>query len=1066
MAPQLPPPIPPSTDLLALVRASFRGAPHPVLLFNENLRILTANPAAATMLRCTVAEAVGKPVFADLKALAPEQLNALSELLRHERSSLEIDLGPGELRTVTGRQDQFPKDQLSQDQAAGHLLLQHVEHPDKSVFALHVTLTSAQRAAEVAYQRSVRLESLLSSISADFLNTRWESVNDDVRRAMGRLGRVLDLVRLQVRETSLASKNSDLVVEWAAPGYAESDTTSHSISFATESIHNEAFSTVTPVSGTVTQLGLTAAVHESDPDDAALVVPIAIGRHQVGAVVAQRSSDSCSSGDSSSTSAEDAWADDEIHALSTFANLVMQLRSRSTVEAASRQRLSVEDLVRRVATDLIEVTPEDSRATIEAALAQLGAFFDVRRVMRWRFEPDGSKITVTEAWSAEDVDALGLRPRELTIEQSPALADVLAVTEPVGHLFDSEQLFGDDPDRLPVGSYLLVPLVNGGITTGGLVFERRRNVAWHELEIRALETIAALVGQLDARVEAERYLSSSFTQAPVGILLTDDSNNVVATNPAFARFIGVSEEELIGHEVREYLKPGGSWLDRPTEGHQGEIPFYRPDHRTVWGRVNSVRIPAPEGLSDSVLSYIEDVTRARRNRERLEFQANHDELTGLANRRVLVDELAACVGVPSSPDDAAVLMIDLDRFKVVNDSLGHSVGDEILCTVADRIRTAVRDSDLVSRLGGDEFVVLLRGPVGSLESVSVAQRIIELIKEPIRCGIHEVFVTGSVGIAFPSHDDRKIEDVLSHADAAMYDAKSKGRNRYETFDERSRELVATRIETEGQLRRAIENHELEVYYQPEYDLVKNEIVGAESLVRWNHPDKGVLTAGAFIDIAEDTGLVVDIGALVLKEACRQGAEWNRRREVPLTIRVNLSARQLERASIVDEVLTELDESGLPAEHLCLEITETALMTDVEESMRLLTRLRDTGVRLAVDDFGTGFSSLAYLKRFPVDILKIDQAFIRNLDTDATDEAIVLSIIRLAEALDLQVVAEGIEEDAHHSKLVAMGCERGQGFGLARPAPASKVAELLSLQPVAPAEAAMDPLSESAAESAA
>lgn len=1027
MAIHVPPPIPPSADLLALVRAAFRGAPHPVLIFNENLRILTANPAAADLLDCTVAEAAGKPVFANLKDLDADTLNGLSQLLRGERDSVEIDLEPGKPTVITGRDDAM---------AASRLFLQQVEHPDKNLFALHITDTTEQRAAEVAYQRSIRLDSLLSSISADFLDTRWESVTDDIRRAMGRLGRVLDLIRLQVRDTSVASKTSDLVVEWAAPGHPESDISKHSISFRTVATapNPETFLAVAPISGSVVELGLGMALHDAEHTDSVLLAPIAIGRHQVGAVLAQRRT-------------EQPWTEAEHHALSTLANLVMQLRSRSTVEAASRQRLSVEDLVRRVATDLIDVTPEHARETTEAALAQLGEFFDVGRVMRWRFEPDGTKVTVTEAWSGDEVAGLGLRPRELSLDRNPALGEVLALTDPVGHLFDSEHLFADDPERLPEGSFLLVPLVTGGVTTGALVFERRRGVSWHELEIRALETIAALVGQLDARVEAERYLSSSFTQAPVGILLTDESNRVVASNPAFARFLGVAEEELIGSGLGEYLRPDGSWLNRPTEGHQGEVPFYRPDHRTVWGRVNSVRIPAPEGVSDNVLSYIEDVTRARRDRERLEFQANHDELTGLANRRVLVDELTSCVGVPSSPDDAAVLMIDLDRFKVVNDSLGHSVGDQILCTVADRIQTAVRDADLVSRLGGDEFVVLLRGPVGSLEAVSVAQRIIELIKEPIRCGIHEVFVTGSVGIAFPNTDDRQIEDVLSHADAAMYDAKSKGRNRYETFDEKSREEVASRIETESQLRRAIENDELEVYYQPEYDLVSNEIVGAESLVRWNHPEKGVLTAGVFIDIAEDTGLVVDIGSLVLKEACRQGAEWNSRRETPLMVRVNLSTRQLERRTIVDEVKNVLIESGLPAEQLCLEITETALMTDVEESMRLLTKLRDTGVRLAVDDFGTGFSSLAYLKKFPVDILKIDQAFIRNLDTDSTDEAIVLSIIKLAEALDLQVVAEGIEEDAHHAKLVEMGCFRGQGFGLARPAPASKVEALLSLDPV-------------------
>ncbi len=1014
------PPVPPAADLLALVRASFRGSPHPVLLFNENLRILTANPAAAKQLGCTVGQAVGKPIFANLKDLKPADLTALSELLRGKRDVLDI-----EVTTESSSGHQWRRLTM---QAVPHGSLP-VANQQRTLFALHITNLTGQRAAEQRLRRTTRLNELLQTLSAEVLDTRWEQVEEDIRRAMGRLGRLLEATRLQLRTTSARTKSSTVEVEWTAPGYNDAQGSSLRTPLDTATLQR-LFRSLSAETGTASELDLASELPDTANDDEVAVAPITVGRHQVATLVAVRP-------------AGRSWRPDELTSLSTFGNIVTQLRTRATVEAGSRQRLSVEDLVRQVATQLIEITPDQGRASTEAALAQLGEFFDVRRVMRWRYELEGDRVTVTEAWSGDQVDGLGLRPRELNVRPDIGLAEVVQLTEPVGHLFNSADLF--DEAQLPAGSFLLVPLVTGGATSGALVFERLPGAAWHELEIRALETIAALVGQLDARIEAERYLSSSFSQAPVGILLTDENHNIVASNPAFAKFLGVEADSLLNGELADYVESSQTWLADAVDGFKGELAFTRPDHRTVWGRVNSVQIPAPAGMAENVLSYVEDITHARRNRERLEFQANHDELTGLCNRRVLVDELTGCVGNPAHPNDAAVLMIDLDRFKVVNDSLGHSVGDEILRTIADRLQLAVRDGDLVSRLGGDEFVVLIRGPVGELEAVAVAQRIIDLVKDPIKTGVHEVYVTGSVGIAFPNPADRKTEDVLSHADAAMYEAKNKGRNRYEIFDEQSREAVANRIETEGQLRRAIANNELEVYYQPEYDLVNNVIVGAESLIRWNHPEDGVLTAGLFIDIAEDTGLVGDIGSFVLREACRQGAEWNARRAEPLTIRVNLSARQLEQESIVAEVADVLEETGLPAELLCLEITETALMADVDESMRLLNELRSTGVRLAVDDFGTGFSSLAYLKRFPVDILKIDQAFIRHLDTDPTDEAIVLSIIRLAEALDLDVVAEGIEETSHHHKLVDMGCRRGQGFGLARPAPASAVESLLELR---------------------
>ena len=319
-------------------------------------------------------------------------------------------------------------------------------------------------------------------------------------------------------------------------------------------------------------------------------------------------------------------------------------------------------------------------------------------------------------------------------------------------------------------------------------------------------------------------------------------------------------------------------------------------------------------------------------------------------------------------------------------------------------------------------------------------------------GDAEVFPSGSIGVAIPEPGDT-VDDLVRHADAAMYQAKSHGRDRWERFDGSMRQAVADRIRTESDLRRAAETGQLELHYQPELLLDSGRIVGTEGLLRWRHPERGLLTAGAFIGLAEETGLVVDIGRWVLAEATRQAAEWVAAGHDIIT-RVNLSARQL-RAAVVEEVESALAEAGLPPERLCLELTETAIMDDVQESTRILARFRDLGVQIAIDDFGTGFSSLAYLKRFPVDILKIDRTFVDGVGVDPDDTAIVRSVIGLARTLRLDVVAEGIEDAAQVSELLRLGCDRGQGFHLGRPVPAAEISRLLSADPAVPDEAGGD-----------
>jgi diguanylate cyclase (GGDEF)-like protein len=368
------------------------------------------------------------------------------------------------------------------------------------------------------------------------------------------------------------------------------------------------------------------------------------------------------------------------------------------------------------------------------------------------------------------------------------------------------------------------------------------------------------------------------------------------------------------------------------------------------------------------------------------------------------------------PGDCAVLVLvlDLDRFKVVNDSLGHSAGDQLLISCADRIRLSLRPGDSVCRLGGDEFAILLRAPADHHAAGVVAERLLNLLRKPVIVGDDEVFPSASIGIASLEPGDI-VEDLLRHADAAMYQAKGKGRDRWEAFDSSMRQAVVDRIRTETDLRRAISNGQLEVHYQPEFLLETGEIVGSEALVRWRHPERGLLAAGSFIPLAEENGLVIELGRWVLGQATVQGAQWLADGHDVIT-RVNLSARQL-RGAVVAEVEEALALAALPANKLCLELTETAIMDDVEESARILAQFRELGVQVAIDDFGTGFSSLAYLKRFPVDILKIDRAFVDGVGVDPDDAAIVRSIIGLARTLRLEVVAEGIEDATQLGELV-------------------------------------------------
>ncbi|MFC7529592.1 putative bifunctional diguanylate cyclase/phosphodiesterase [Actinoplanes sp. GCM10030250] len=435
------------------------------------------------------------------------------------------------------------------------------------------------------------------------------------------------------------------------------------------------------------------------------------------------------------------------------------------------------------------------------------------------------------------------------------------------------------------------------------------------------------------------------------------------------------------------------------------------------------------------------ITDARTLREM--NHAFHDNLTGLASRSLFVTRMETAFATARTGGVAA-LLVDLDRFKVINDALGHTAGDQLLVAVAERLRECLRTDDTAARLSGDEFAVLLPDMADVEAVIPVARRIVAAMREPFDLDGRETFVTCSIGVAYGENGDEDSQELLVRADLAMFEAKKQGKDQFAIFEPAMRESFQRHLEMEVDLRRAVLRHEFELRFQPIVRLRTGEISGLEALVRWQHPDRGLIPPLDFIPLAEETGMIVPIGEWVLREACRQAAGWNAKRggDQPLTVSVNLSAVQLERADLPTVVRSALEESGLPAACLVIELTESLIVDHRPETLRRLESIKELGVRLAIDDFGTGYSSLAYLRRFPVDIIKIDKSFVDDVGDMPAATALTLGIIQLGQALQLSTIAEGIEDAGQLSELADGNCELGQGYYFAEPLTSEAMHELL------------------------
>jgi diguanylate cyclase (GGDEF)-like protein/PAS domain S-box-containing protein len=559
--------------------------------------------------------------------------------------------------------------------------------------------------------------------------------------------------------------------------------------------------------------------------------------------------------------------------------------------------------------------------------------------------------------------------------------------------------------------------------------------------VHDLDDPTAAVATGSTAPDAEQRAGLAFDNAPLGVALHSPGGDHIQVNTAYCRLVGRTVDELVGTPVTDLVHPEDepkleAVRPRLVSGEQNhvivEVRLLRPDGSIVWARVHAAGVRAPDGGLRYTVSHVEDITERVERDAELAHQALHDPLTGLANRALLVDFLNRSLSRRQRRGiGPALLFIDLDRFKWVNDSLGHQAGDALLVAVARRLQGVVRPADLIARLGGDEFVIVLDGVVDPREPARVAERVRNELSAPIEIDGTEVTSSGSIGIAMASGATTGADGLLRDADAAMYLAKANGRNRFEIFDAVLRTQTGAKLRTESALRDAIDHGGLEVVYHPEVDLNRDRVVAFEALVRWNHPTEGWQPAGAFIELAEETGLIVELGRWVLHQVCREA------RRLPLRLRVNLSARQLAQADLVRQVEGALADAGIDGSQLGVEITEATVMDDPVRAVAVLGRLRQLGVEVALDDFGTGWTSLAHLPRLPVDVLKIDRSLVGGLGDDPDDTAVTAATIAMAHTLGLRVVAEGVETPRQLDELRRLGCDGAQGYLFARPAPAEQ-----------------------------
>lgn len=556
------------------------------------------------------------------------------------------------------------------------------------------------------------------------------------------------------------------------------------------------------------------------------------------------------------------------------------------------------------------------------------------------------------------------------------------------------------------------------------------------------------------RVEEKLRLAATVFESTLeGILITDAKTNIISVNQALCSITGYCAEEFVGstpniikseRHTRAFFRQLWDILNK-TGQWRGEIWNRRKNGEVFPTWVNISAVPhSTTGKTSHYVAVFTEITELKLSEERLNYLAHHDPLTGLPNRLLFHDRLEqAVLQAQRGRHLIAVMFLDLDRFKAINDTLGHLIGDELLVTVAERLKHCARETDTIARLGGDEFAVIITKIIHEQDVVHIAQKIIQALSSVYSVGGYEVFITASIGINLYPGVDNDREKLLENADVAMYHAKQFGRNNYKFYSPDMNAVALERLMLETNLRRALERQEFRLYYQPQIDMQSGAVNGVEALIRWQHPDLGLVSPLDFIPLLEETGLILPVGEWVIRTACKQVREWLDAGFPQLTMAVNLSARQFRQPNLAEIIEQVLHEFNIPPALLELELTESVMMDNIEDTTAILQKLKLLGLKIAVDDFGTGVSSLGYLKHFPVDTLKISHDFVLNLPADSADASIASAVISLARNMQLSSVAEGVENQGQMDFLRSQDCERIQGFLFSRPLPPDQMTTLLT-----------------------
>lgn len=611
---------------------------------------------------------------------------------------------------------------------------------------------------------------------------------------------------------------------------------------------------------------------------------------------------------------------------------------------------------------------------------------------------------------------------------------------------------------------IALPLLHGDEAIGILnVYAREKNA----FDTEEIELLMGLALRVTASIQSHRHRSArQAAEAALNLrerAIEASTNAIVITsatapdypveyiNPAFERITGYTADEIIGRSCR-LLQAS----DRDQQGIEAIrmalrdkceskviLRNYRKDGTLFWNDMHIAPVKDADGEVRHFVAVQYDITAMKQYESELRHQANHDSLTGLPNRALLQERLNQEIAYAAHHVRSVWLVfVDIDRFKFVNDTLGHKAGDLLLKTIARRLQSAVRETDMVARLGGDEFVLILTERRGMDLAAGTMRRILDAVAQPLTIERCELLPTCSMGAAIYPVDSTDDKTLMTQADIAMYRAKEMGRNNCQFYAAEMETPTLDKLHLEGELRHALEREQFMLEYQPQVDLRSGQVVGMEALIRWHHPELGLVPPVDFIGLAEETGLIVAIGNWVLRTACDQNKAWQRAGLVHLRVAVNLSARQFAQQDLVQTVAATLAASGLEARYLEIELTESLVMTDVERAIDILRGLKKIGIKLSIDDFGTGYSSLSYLKRFPIDVLKIDRSFVRDIAVDSDDAAIVASIISLSHNLKLQVIAEGVETQQQLAFLRKHGCDQMQGFYFSKPLSVGRFAQLL------------------------